>query len=182
MTAFPLRYAATLATTAFLVMLALSCKGNDSDEPAVVPTLASSPQAPTVPRPSPTPTRSPTPRPQPTQPRAVATPPSTLSYSFGPGVDVGDRAVIGNAIEVSRRILASYGAGEPPCTVLAFDTLTGLSQAYARAAGSQGWRAADVVRRLLNGVAEAGYRTVSIYTNSSFWRDANAVERSQAVS
>jgi hypothetical protein len=97
-------------------------------------------------------------------------------------VVVGDRAIIGNAIEVSRKILTSYGAGEPPCTVLAFDTLTGLSQAYTRAAGSQGWRAADVIRRLQSGVAEAGYRTVSIYTNSQFWRDADAVHRSQAVS
>jgi hypothetical protein len=114
--------------------------------------------------------------------QATPTPPSPLSYSFGGGVDLGDRAIIGNAVEVSRKILASYGAGAPPCTVLAYDTLTGLSQAYARSAGSQGWRAADVVRRLLNGVAEAGYRTVSIYTNSEFWKDANAVERSQAVS
>ena len=156
----------------------LACR-DDGETKAVVPTLGVTATVSTpIPTPPPTSTRPPATA---TRPAPIATPRSNLAFSFGAGVDAGDRAIITNAVETSRKLLIAAGAIDAPCTVLAYDSLTGLSQAYTRTAGSRAWRAADVVRRLLNGVAEAGYRNVSIYTNGSFWRGANAVQRSQAV-
>lgn len=177
---FSYRYGLTLPLLVVLSIIALSCKDRKTEQPSVEPTLVTSPLA--TARPPATATKAPpTPRSQATPRSSVPTPVSNLSYRFGAGVDAGDRAIISNAIEVSSKILSSYGGGEAACTILAFDTLSGLSQAYTAAAGSQGYRAASVVQRLSSGVAEAGYKTVSIYTNSRFWREADAVHRSQAV-
>lgn len=114
------------------------------------------------------------PTPQPT-PRAV-------TFSFGSGVDGGDRAIVTGVIDASRKALTAASGIEAPTTVLAFDTLPALSQAYARLGSSQAARAPDVVRRLQNGVAEAGYRNVAVYTGGAFWKDADAVQRAQAIS
>jgi hypothetical protein len=157
----------------------LACAGDDRPAPlpAIPTTLpANSPPAASsaTPHPIATPARPPTAAP-PTPPPA-----SNLSFRFGAGVDPGDRAIVTNAIEASRKVLLAYGAINAPSTVLANDTLPGLSEALNRLPGQDG-RAADVVRRLQNGVAEAGYRTVSVYTGGRQWRDENAVQRSQTI-
>ncbi len=104
-----------------------------------------------------------------------------MSFSFGPGVDGGDRAIITSLVQTSRKVLTAAGGGETACTILAYDTLTGLSQAYSRLGATQAARAPDVATRLQRGVAEAGYRNVAIYTGGEFWRNADDVSRVQVV-
>lgn len=162
-------------------LLLAGCSADEPSTPVVEPTVSievSTPVVGVTRAPAPTATR---PSTAATRPAATATPSNALSFSFGAGVDAGDRAIITNVVEASRKVVAAGGAVQAPCTVLAFDTLPALSQAYARLGGSQAARGPDVVRRLQNGVAEAGYRNVAIYTKGTFWPGATAVQRAQAV-
>ena len=70
----------------------------------------------------------------------------------------------------------------PPSVVLAYDRLDGLIAAYTRYVRNDRVKASDIAGRLQNGVAEAGYRSVLIYTGGNYWKEANAVQRYRVIS
>jgi hypothetical protein len=118
-------------------------------------------------------------------PRPITTPTvpgGPLSFQFGPGVPQGDRAIVIDAIETTRKLLTTQINLMPPTVVLANDRLDGLMAGYTRYVRNDRGRATEIAGRLQNGVAEAGYRAISIYTGGTYWRDANAVQRYRVIS
>jgi hypothetical protein len=112
---------------------------------------------------------------------ASPTPVPDLSFHFGEGVSVFERAMIITAVEVTRDLLATDARVRPPTAVFASNNVTELQQAFADNAYAQEWRAAGMAERLYNGIAEANYRGIAINVGSEFWRDLADDERIRSV-